>query len=258
MPASVKGDGERLAYNLRRLDNLLNKDIDSVIIDVFGFSRGAALARAFVNIVNEKRFDNSFKRLKACPSLKVRFVGIYDTVGSFSLPGDDKDPYNFHLDTTKARYIYHMTAQDELRKNFDLQSLKRKSGEMLVFPIEETRRWMVEESMPGVHSDVGGGYSSNPEQGNDNNELSRVYLEKMHRVAVRQEVPLHPLALLESIPGQAHPLESRQIPSGQFFHLNGDLRERCEIGSVTPAPERCTTPPGRWSITGWKSMPIAV
>lgn len=215
------GGVERITYNLRRIENLVTDDVNKVVVDVFGFSRGAALARSFVNIVFERSFGNSFDRLKALPELKIRFVGIYDTVGSFGIPGDDDDPYNFHLDTTKARYIYQIAAQDELRKNFDLQSLRRRPAELLAFPIEATRKWMVEEAMPGVHSDIGGGYSSGPEQGNDNNELSRIYLAKMHRVAIRQDVPFHSIDMLSSIPGRGIPWKIDKALNDSFASLMG-------------------------------------
>ena len=55
---------------------------------------------------------------------------------------------------------------------------------------------MVEILCPGVHSDIGGGYDKlsperkRPQHGNDNNLLSRVYLERMFTVARKCEVPL--------------------------------------------------------------------
>lgn len=54
---------------------------------------------------------------------------------------------------------------------------------------------MVEILCPGVHSDIGGGYDKigperkTPQHGNDNNLLSRVYLERMFSVARKCEVP---------------------------------------------------------------------
>ena len=48
-------------------------------IDVFGFSRGAAMARDFINTL---AYNDELK-------YKIKFVGIFDTVGSFGLPGND-------------------------------------------------------------------------------------------------------------------------------------------------------------------------
>ncbi len=215
------GGVERIAFMLERLDNLIDKTSSVIFLDVFGFSRGAALARSFVNIIVEKNFDKGFAKLHQCRHLSVRFVGVYDTVGSFGTPGDNEDPYNFHLGKAKAQYIYHITAQDELRKNFDLQTLKRTHAELLPFPTEPRKGWMVEESMPGVHSDIGGGYRSSDEQGNSNNELAKIYLDKMHKVACRQNVPFLPLSQLDEMDG--HNIQWKITPTlrDEFSTLMG-------------------------------------
>jgi hypothetical protein len=215
------GGVERIAFMLERLDNLIDQVSSPVILDVFGFSRGAALARSFVNIMTEKSFDNNFKKLHLCNQLSVRFVGLYDTVGSFGTPGNNDDPYNFQLGKTKAKYIYQITAQDELRKNFDSQTLKRTQAEFLPFPIESRNKWMVEEAMPGVHSDIGGGYKSSPEQGNNNNELAKIYLGKMHKVASRQNVPFLPLNNLDDISGHNIKWKITQTLKDDFSALMG-------------------------------------
>ncbi|WP_238327108.1 DUF2235 domain-containing protein [Rodentibacter pneumotropicus] len=51
-------------------------------IDVFGFSRGAAMARDFINSL-----ANEGVKLKHT----IKFVGIFDTVGSFGYPGNDQN-----------------------------------------------------------------------------------------------------------------------------------------------------------------------
>ena len=211
----------------------------SRLIDVFGFSRGAATARDFVNTFYWK-IQNKYPQYN---DVRFNFIGIYDTVGSFGEPGneidmksqypdlfdeadygiggkfenygieehnshrirthkelfatkeeaeeraralqkrgldvtvapyyppipyvfaiypsgyeviaqikefDKKGPgayvsYNFNLCMQSAKKIVHMTAHDEVRKNFPLTNIKGSGG--------------LETSMLGVHSDVGGGYS---------------------------------------------------------------------------------------------------
>jgi hypothetical protein len=54
------------------------------IIDVFGFSRGAAEARDFINTFNKRNYKE-FKEKK----VRFNFVGIYDTVGSFGEAGNN-------------------------------------------------------------------------------------------------------------------------------------------------------------------------
>lgn len=54
------------------------------IINVFGFSRGAALARDFVNTLYTRN-----KNLFKFKGITVNYIGVYDTVGSFGKAGDD-------------------------------------------------------------------------------------------------------------------------------------------------------------------------
>ncbi len=168
------------------------KDLTSIIFDVFGFSRGSAAARNFVNEVtqnsgiqflNELRFiddqlyvDTTKKENKAIPKygflgyyllknnftvnqinrlyIQIRFVGIYDTVSSYSLiPINFKDDVaELKLNTVNywAKKLVHLTAADEHRDKFGLTHIYP-SGE------DEPKK-RIEISLPGVHSDVGGCY----------------------------------------------------------------------------------------------------
>jgi len=137
------------------------------ILDVFGFSRGAALARDFINQVHAKL---------AGVVTEVGFVGLFDTVGSFGLAGNNIDTrsdypllvstdpklaamsgrFNFNLGAASATKIVHFTAKNEIRANFDLQTLRTSEGATLPSNMEEIE-------VPGVHSDVGGGYGLSPE-----------------------------------------------------------------------------------------------
>lgn len=164
------------------------------VVDVFGFSRGAAQARHFVNEIHDRA---------AGPNVKVGFVGIYDTVASFvdgwagaiglkkDRAGDNINnaeweveagtrtvrrgsrevevpyyqtmiqPFNFHLNSASADYIEHFTARDEVRKNFPLSSLSPFDGGGLK-----------QQEFIGVHSDIGGGYAE--DEGEFENKLARI------------------------------------------------------------------------------------
>lgn len=114
-------------------------------VDVYGFSRGAALARTFVNLVN-------MALRKDDPAINVRFVGVYDTVGSFGMAGDDSDPgQNLYIDATDCRGLAHYTARHEYRQNFPLTIIPG-----------------VDREYPGAHSDVGGSYPPKDEDGKVN------------------------------------------------------------------------------------------
>ncbi len=205
-------------------------------IDVFGFSRGSATARDFVNTF----FNEVSTEYPQFSDVRFNFIGIYDTVGSFGQAGDDIDmkptnpdivdetylshpenllknmkdnyygmrdydfrngieyllihkkfsssssaekyakdaefedyytdyeieqrgsepetnyflyvsnkdlfePYNFSLCSKSANKIVHITAHDEVRKNFPSTNIKGSGGDEYTFM--------------GVHSDIGGGYS---------------------------------------------------------------------------------------------------
>ena len=103
----------------RLLNSLMDGDEQiEVYLDVFGFSRGAALARVFANEINKKGnlgLDGI--------DVKIRFLGLWDCVGSFGKPGDSVEN-DYNLSTPKAQEIVHITAEDEIRKFFPLTLTK--------------------------------------------------------------------------------------------------------------------------------------
>jgi Uncharacterized alpha/beta hydrolase domain (DUF2235) len=123
-----------------------------IIMDVFGFSRGAASARYFVNCFRQgfilyNRYFINRTRATLPPNRRVRFrfIGIFDTVAAVGIgTNDDNGPVNVHLSTAQATKIFHLTADNEFRRNFRLNNNQPGGG--------ERRR------LPGAHSDVGGGY----------------------------------------------------------------------------------------------------
>ncbi|MGE4578102.1 MAG: DUF2235 domain-containing protein [Desulfuromonadales bacterium] len=133
-------------------------------VDLFGFSRGSAIARALVNCIHH--LNDTDPAYWGGLRVVVRFVGIFDTVGSVGLPGNNINdnpisnagmpcPINLDLHPQAARAVYHLTAQDEQRRNFPLSSLRSADGSLPTH--------FVEEAMPGAHADVGGGYRSGEE-----------------------------------------------------------------------------------------------
>ncbi|AWY00466.1 peptidoglycan-binding protein [Marinomonas primoryensis] len=168
-------------------DKGIYQDITHIAFDVFGFSRGAALARHFINILHQEGLPDYERTRNAPPgrshlnasdklhpnllgstnyarysenndgfhkddkrSASVRFVGILDTVGSFDWPGnDDEGDFQLVLDSNCAKRVLHITAHGEYRTNFPLTTLKTKGKLPPNF---------YEEVFPGAHSDVGGGY----------------------------------------------------------------------------------------------------
>jgi len=106
--------------------------------DTFGFSRGSVAARDFANGVFDKEITYGSSRLK------VKFMGLFDTVSSVGNAGNIGSYENVMISTVGnvAETIAHITAKDEVRENFPL-----------ALAVKGTRIEVV-----GAHSDIGGGY----------------------------------------------------------------------------------------------------
>ncbi|MDG5498352.1 DUF2235 domain-containing protein [Marinobacter sp. BGYM27] len=137
--------------------------IDTLTLDIFGFSRGAAAARHAVNeITNETDggLSKAFTRfgLERPSKITIRFLGLFDTVagvanfteGDLSASDANNAPVNTHLNPADVLAAVQLTATDECRKNFSLNSLYARDGSI---PSN-----FQEIALPGAHSDVGGGY----------------------------------------------------------------------------------------------------
>ena len=137
-----------VADHFNRKENIYRK---KKYLDVFGFSRGAASARHFVNMVKYLKIPNKLNG--GFHDIELRFLGIFDTVGSFGMPGNKYDAgMDYHLDRDFVKRTVHLTAEHEKRGLFDLTSIKKNKSESLPGNC-------LEKSFPGAHSDVGGGYA---------------------------------------------------------------------------------------------------
>jgi uncharacterized protein (DUF2235 family) len=134
-------------------------------IDIVGFSRGAALAVHFANMVNDAR-----------PGLPIRFLGLWDCVPSFGAPSIDWN-IGWDLDLPdNVQKCYHALALDERRHTFHLNRLSAR----VESSAQEGR--LFEVWFRGVHADVGGG--------NSNPGLSSIALNWMLRKAVSCGLPM--------------------------------------------------------------------
>ena len=146
-----------------------NLDAGDEVIDVVGFSRGAALAVHFCNQV-ERRYP-----------LPIRFLGIWDCVPSFGIAAVDANiGWDLELPDNVLK-CYHALALDERRQTFHLHRLNAN----VEHSQQEGR--LYELWFRGVHSDVGGG--------NDNPRLSSIALAWMFQNGVRNKLPLKPEAI---------------------------------------------------------------
>jgi uncharacterized protein (DUF2235 family) len=137
-------------------------------IDIVGFSRGAALAVHFANVIGDGVVVDGVKETPP-----IRFLGVFDIVAAFgipiNLPGFNFNRINLGYKLTLAKGVkscYHALALDEARQAF-----------------RPTRvRGGCEVWFRGVHSDVGGG--------NDNHALNDIALRWMLRKALATGLPM--------------------------------------------------------------------
>ncbi len=173
--------------------NDLNKAIGAhrlikvINISVIGFSRGAALSRAFVNMLVgqcRKQADGSLA-LNGFP-VRFTFLGVFDTVASFGMPAHNitlpLEQRDLRIPACVERCV-HYVAANELRYSFPVD-LIREGGKY--------KAGWTEKVYPGVHSDIGGGYGPN-EQNLDGN-YARIPMNDMHQEALKAGVRLLSMA----------------------------------------------------------------
>jgi uncharacterized protein (DUF2235 family) len=196
---------------VRRLRNNLKAGDDAV--DVVGFSRGAGIAISFANEVAE-----------TLPDVRIRFLGLWDTVGQFGLPGEHLQAGHDLSCPRNVVRAYHAMALDENRALFPLTRLLRDDR-----PVDG----FVEAWFRGVHSDVGGG--------NGNRGLNWVSLHWMFKAAQREGLPILDAEIQRNLGDRALPqqIKEHQVAADARRHiLDTDLVH----AAVQPVAGR---PPGR-------------
>ncbi|MDW5416706.1 DUF2235 domain-containing protein [Iodobacter sp. CM08] len=167
---------------------LANKpSLRRVRISVFGFSRGAAEARAFCNWLL-----NAYGGGVGGIALSIDFLGLFDTVASVGIaratPGADghyawATEQNLRVSSGVKRCV-HLVAAHEVRASFPLDSVGSGSN-------------LKEVVYPGVHSDIGGGYLPDDQgratgkgSAGDQKKISQITLAQMYREALMAGVPM--------------------------------------------------------------------
>ena len=173
-----------------------DQNIDILEVNVFGFSRGAAAARHFISVattsiyeegpslingkiaVHHRPYDEKsslflinktpdnisfikqYGYFGAClikenlqiKKIEFNFAGLYDTVASYGVNHRgknliDSDAKQLNLDAVKkCKFTLQLASRDEYRENFSLTNINSCGLNGLQL------------TLPGVHSDVGGGY----------------------------------------------------------------------------------------------------
>lgn len=231
---------DRLRWAMGRLEHYIARargPIGTINVALFGFSRGATLARAFARRISERseKKAGTWQFMPAGLAIRLYFIGLFDTVASVGMavsannggalgqvsprlamgsryalthanvvnspwaiatgdtPGADpaKGSSDGHWAWAKDLRIpemveacFHLAAAHEIRNSFPLDSVLQ--GQF--YP---KNCW--EMVLPGVHSDVGGGYR--PGEGarslKPGSMLSLIPLRLMRDAALQANVPLY-------------------------------------------------------------------
>ncbi|WP_166432806.1 T6SS phospholipase effector Tle1-like catalytic domain-containing protein [Luteimonas yindakuii] len=241
---------KRLDWALREVDLRVARypagKLKEINLALFGFSRGAALARAFARTLAEQRASGNvgaWTWSNTGVPLRLRFMGLFDTVASVGLPasadsvlsariaagtnlgralrnrstrtvmirgvgprpapvsvrglaygapGADPTPGNPDGHAAWAgnlrvprlvEHCLHLVAAHEQRNSFPLDSVRNGN----TYPGN-----CVEMVLPGVHSDLGGGYAPGFQGRIKSHDaaLSNIALRIMHKASLDKGVPL--------------------------------------------------------------------
>jgi uncharacterized protein (DUF2235 family) len=153
-------------------------------IFLFGFSRGAFAARSVAGMIRavgllrkdvrssdeafavyqrakqDPQAAAAFKAANSLPDVKIHFIGVWDTVGSVSVPLAltlNAIPLAPFHDVSLGPHIenaFHAVSIDEERWDFQPTYFNAY--------LAQPGQTVEEVFFPGVHSDVGGGYSDDP------------------------------------------------------------------------------------------------
>lgn len=184
------GGHKRVRQAMDRLEN--NLEAGDTAVDIVGFSRGAAIGVSFANEIAAK-----------LPDVRVRFLGLFDLVGQFGLPGRRLNAGHVLTLPKNVDCARHAMAMDETRALFPLTRLCDDNG--------NHGEQLQELWFRGVHSDVGGG--------NSNQGLNWIACHWMFLSARRAGVPLEQAAIDRN-------LAARELPQQISGHKLAAGRKR--------------------------------
>jgi RHS repeat-associated protein len=183
----------------------------TIAIDVIGFSRGAAIGRAFAHRLASETPNGRFMAprpggglIDAC--LDLRFMGLFDTVAQFGVAGSGNGRHVLDIDPVWSR-IAHAVAHHEKRALFPLHSLVG-SG------LSNVR----EQGFAGNHIDIGGGYRTEAEGNGDLDDASLTWMWQQGR--------------LVGVPWRDLPAERQGVSEG-LLHDERDTWQR-QLGNPRP------------------------
>lgn len=193
--------------------------IDCVKVDLFGFSRGAAAARHFLNDLAQGTGSMLAQALpagqaplapgfrwQAGDSLCIGVLGLFDTVAAIGSPGDGWDVHdarnsglNLYLAPGCAERVIHLVATDERRHNFSLNSAEPGFHDI---------------QLPGAHGDIGGNY---PVRMDERLLLTPPYLSEVDKECSDEDTAAYRKATAALQHWRQYGLIDPQQPNGRLY-----------------------------------------
>ena len=180
--------------------------IMAVRLFVYGFSRGAAEARAFatwLEALTKVEVQGETCYLFAGLAIKIVFMGLFDTVASVGIPylmpfaaghmGWADGTMRLPDSEAFLEHCVHLVAAHEQRSCFPVDSIRRKANPDDPDCPSTYRQGTREYLYPGMHSDVGGGYPCGDQgraAGGGHEVLSQIALHHMYDEAYKVGAPL--------------------------------------------------------------------
>ncbi len=179
-------------------------------IDIVGFSRGAALAIDFANEIAERD-----------KALRVRFLGLFDTVHSFGVAGIDLNLIHDPDLPNIVDHCFHALALDERRDTF--RPTRAPAGYEVWFR--------------GAHSDIGGG--------NNNPGLNAIPLKWMLCKASAVGLPINPesITALETEFDPSAPIKPAKFDPVKDRHRTVEPTDRIHYSVSTRGTGDHNNPP---------------
>jgi hypothetical protein len=255
-------------------------------IDIVGFSRGAAIAVHFANVIAERgippadgpkhlglRYDKLLGwswRMPKAPAVKaetmpeIRFLGLFDTVASIGLPiwpFRNRPTRRWRVTTIPANVLhsFHAMALDEVRATFALIRPTRADG-------NGNRHYEV--WFRGVHSNIGGGYPDRGlsdialawmmemylwtlDQVSEKIAIRRAFADALERLQPKVPIPAPPKAAQPPVaPGQP----GSPVVEGEPAPVNAAAGDS-SVETLEPNPDGELGRPSDIRRQAWRAMP---
>ena len=214
-------------------------EIQALRLYVYGFSRGAAEARAFaawLEALTQVEVNGETCYLFAGLPISVAFLGLFDTVASVGLAyvapfaaghmGWADGSLRLSDSEKFLERCVHLVSGHEQRACFPLDSIRRKANPKDPNCRSTYRRNTFEYLYPGMHSDVGGGYPPGDQGkslGGPEEVLSHIALHHMYHEAYQIGAPLQ-------VPGEA--LSSQQLEHRPWLEMDAATHKAFDVSET--------------------------